>query len=60
MNNEKTCSLNYEAEYERLVAEREKMCCELACYREKFMCIEQENREMRAKLDMVYLIFGKQ
>lgn len=56
--NQATCDLDYKAEYNRLMEIIRKRECELAQYREKFMCIEQENRDMRAKLDMVYLIFG--
>ena len=58
MANEKTNGLNYEAEYERLDAICKKQYMELKDYEEKFQYIEQENRELKARLDMVYLIFG--
>lgn len=52
------CRPNYEAEYERLNEICKKQEMELREFREEFCCVEQENRELRAKLDMVYLIFG--
>ena len=56
---EKTCSLNYEAEYERLRQLCDKQRCELRELDERYRSMESEFVRMRAQLDIVYLIFGK-
>ena len=56
--NELTCGLNYEAEYERLKAENAKLREKCGYFEEKVRCTERENKILRAKLSMVYLIFG--
>lgn len=56
---EKTCSLNYEAEYERLCQLCDKQRCELRELDERYRSMESEFIRMRAQLDIVYLIFGK-
>ena len=55
---ELTCGLNYEAEYERLKAENEKLREEVSYFEEKARCTERENEILRAKMSMVYLIYG--
>ena len=58
---EKMCteSLNYEAECDRLLKERDKMMAENDYLRTELKCMESECFRMRAQLDIVYLIFGK-
>ena len=46
--------LDYEAKYERLKAENEKLKEEINWYRDSSF----EMQRMRAQLDIVYLIFG--
>ena len=55
---ELTCGLNYEAEYERLKAENAKLREEFSYFEEKARCTERENEILRAKMSMVYLIYG--
>ena len=54
-----TASLNYEAECDRLLREREKLMAENDYLRTELKCAESECFRMRAQLDIVYLIFGK-
>ena len=58
MNNELTCDLNYKAEYERLFCEREKYMSEADHWREIAKRAEVERDTLRAKVEMVELIFG--
>lgn len=58
MGNERTASLNYEAEYKKLREENE-------CLRVENACLFQENAEqtrqldiLRAQMEVVRLIFG--
>lgn len=51
-------SINYEAEYERLMAELEKAKCEIMYMRDRAKEADRENVVLRAKLEMVELIFG--
>lgn len=53
-----TASLNYEAEYDKLIRERDKMMAENDYLRNELKSMESECYRMRAQLDMVYLIFG--
>ena len=53
-----TASLNYEAECDRLLREREKLMAENDYLRTELKTMESECYRMRAQLDMVYLIFG--
>ena len=53
-----TASLNYEAECDRLLRERDKMMAENDYLRTELKSMESECHRMRAQLDMVYLIFG--
>ena len=55
---EPTCGLNYEAENERLKAENAKLREKCSYFEEKLRCTERENEILRAKMSMVYLIFG--
>ena len=55
---EPTCGLNYEAENEQLKAENAKLREKCSYFEEKLMCTERENEILRAKMSMVYLIFG--
>jgi cell division protein FtsB len=58
MKNEKACSLNYEAEYYKLVEERERLLAQMDYMRSEHNALEAEFARMRAQLDIVYLIFG--
>lgn len=53
-----TCSLNYEAECDRLLRERDKIMAENDYLRTELKNMESECFRMRAQLDIVYLIFG--
>ena len=53
-----TASLDYEAECDRLLRERDKMMKENDYLRTELKNMESECYRMRAQLDMVYLIFG--
>ena len=53
-----TASLDYEAEYNRLLRERDKMMAENDYLRTELKSMESECFRMRAQLDIVYLIFG--
>ena len=57
--NMRTASLDYEAECDRLLLERDKMMAENNYLRTELKCIESECDRMRAQLDIVHLIFGK-
>ena len=57
-NDEKCCSLNYEAEYRRMCDLCEKLRCENDYLRKDKDAMETEFVRMRAQLDIVYLIFG--
>lgn len=57
-NSNKTCDLDYKAEYERLFCEREKCMSEADYWREIAKNAEAEVVVLRAKLEMVELIFG--
>lgn len=51
-----TCGINYEAEYNRLLEENAKL-------KMKFEYLDgagRENQILKAKLEMVYLIFGRE
>ena len=58
MGNERTVSLNYEAEYNRLLDEnkalREKMLCAETKLKETYSEVEK----LRAQMEVVHLIFG--
>ena len=53
-----TFSLNYEAECDRLLRERDKIMAENDYLRTELKNMESECFRMRAQLDIVYLIFG--
>ena len=53
-----TASLDYEAECDRLLRERDKIMAENDYLRNELKSMESECYRMRAQLDMVYLIFG--
>ena len=53
-----TASLDYEAECDRLLRERDKMMAENDYLRTELKSMESECFRMRAQLDIVYLIFG--
>lgn len=53
-----TCSLNYEAECDRLLRERDKLMAENDYLRTELKSMESEFSRIRAQLDIVYLIFG--
>lgn len=55
---ELTCGLDYEAEYNRLLCEIEKAKCETEHWKETAVRTERENISLRAKVEMVELIFG--
>ena len=55
---EKTCDLDYKAEYERLFCEREKYMSEAEYWRSVSRRAEREVETLRAKLEVVELIFG--
>ena len=59
MDNNCTASLNYEAEYEKLLQEREILMAKMDFLRSEKESMETEFARMRAQLDIVYLIFGK-
>lgn len=59
MENKCTASLNYEAECDRLLRERDKLMAENDYLRTEMKSMESECYRMRAQLDMVYLIFGR-
>ena len=54
-----TASLDYEAECDRLIRERDKLMAEIDYLRTELKCAESECYRMRAQLDIVHLIFGK-
>ena len=58
MENRCTASLDYEAEYNRLLRERDKMMAENDYLRTELKSMESECYRMRAQLDIVHLIFG--
>lgn len=51
---------DYEAEYNRLLCEKEKLCAEIDCMREMMRAEQKELEALRAKMEVVYLIFGRQ
>lgn len=51
-------SMDYEAEYHKLLAEKEKLEKENEYLKREMAALSAENTVMREKLDMVYLIFG--
>ena len=51
-----TCEINYEAEYNRLLEENAKLKMKL----EYLDGAGRENQILKAKLEMVYLIFGRE
>ena len=53
-----TASLDYEAECDRLLRERDKMMAENDYLRTELKSMESEFARIRAQLDIVYLIFG--
>ena len=59
MERECTASLNYEAEYNKLLQEREILMAKMDFLRSEKESMETEFARMRAQLDIVYLIFGK-
>ena len=52
-----TCSLNYEAECDRLLRERDKLMAENDYLRTEMKLAENECARLRAQMDIVYLIF---
>ena len=54
-----TASLDYEAECDRLLRERDKLMAENDYLRTELKSMESESYRMRAQLDIVYLIFGR-
>ena len=58
MEDKMVASLNYEAECDRLLRERDKMMAENDYLRTELKSMESECYRMRAQLDIVYLIFG--
>ena len=58
MEDKMAASLNYEAECDRLLRERDKMMAENDYLRTELKSMESECYRMRAQLDIVYLIFG--
>lgn len=58
MSNERTCGLNYEAEYNRLLAENKELCEKLRSIETHHSSLETEFIRLRAQMDIVYLIFG--
>lgn len=53
------CSLNYEAEYHRLLKANQELCKENEYIKADHAAMETEFVRMSAQLDIVYLIFGK-
>lgn len=58
MANENTCSLNYEAEYYKLLEEREILMAKMEFLRSEKESLETEFIRLRAQMDVVQLIFG--
>lgn len=58
MGSEKTASLNYEAEYHKLLEEREVLMAKMEFLRSEIESAEAECIRLRAQMDVVYLIFG--
>ena len=58
-NNDMVVCPDYEAECNRLVSERSKLLEELAFAKEIYKEAQRELADAKAKLEMVYLIFGK-
>lgn len=57
---ERTSSLNYEGEYERLRAEMHKMQEENCMYKTLWQEAESEKARLQAQMEVVRLIFGKE
>ena len=55
---EKSCSLDYVSEYEKMRDLNEKLNYEIKELKAQFNSMESEFERMRAQLDIVYLIFG--
>lgn len=58
MGNELTASLNYEAEYHKLLQEKEILMAKMEFLRSENNSLETELVRLRAQMDVVYLIFG--
>lgn len=58
MANEKTASINYEAEYCKLIEDREVLMAKMDFLRSEKNSLEIEFAKLRAQMDIVYLIFG--
>lgn len=56
----KTCRMDYESGYHRMCELNKKLECEINEMKYKYDQMESEFARMRAQLDIVYLIFGKQ
>lgn len=56
----KTCGMDYESGYHRMCELNHKLECEFQELKYKHDAMESEFARMRAQLDIVYLIFGKQ
>ena len=54
------CTLNYEAEYDRLRAEMCKMQEENCRYKTLWQEAESERAKLQAQMEVVRLIFGKE
>ena len=54
----RTASLDYEAEYEKLLEAHKRLCADYAELKHDHESMETEFVRMRAQLDIVYLIFG--
>lgn len=57
--NERTCGLNYEAEYNRLLDEHKALCEKHAYLKEKFHALDDAYGRLNAQMEIVHLIFGK-
>lgn len=53
------CDLDYKAEYHRLFKANQELCKEMECIKKDYESMETEFVRMRAQLDIVYLIFGR-
>lgn len=56
---ENTCSLNYEAEYNRLLDEMGKAKCEIAYWKERCEDAEKKEKFYHGALRAVEVIFGR-
>ena len=59
MESKLTASLNYKAEYEKLLDAHKRLCGDYAELKRDHDALEHEFVVMRAQLDIVHLIFSK-